>query len=361
MTLVDHRRLGRLYGGIARAHGAGDDEAEVFSDCLLRADLRGYTRQGAALIPYYDELLRGGRMRFGVAPRVVGDGPAFAILDGRNGVGQVVARRAAELASTKADAVGVGLVAVRDSGDFAMAAAHALQMLGSGHLGLAMSTGQALVAPWGGREPFFCTNPIAVAVPTGSDAPVVFDAASSAFSMGRLVRAARDGEVMDRPAVVDPEGRYSADPATIVEDPSDRESKLNGAILPDGPKGYGWLLVVEVLGAVLSGMYADSEPGRPAGRGQGDPRFGQCFIAIDVERILGPGAFRRDMDRLVAALEQALPAAGHDAVRVPGARAAAEERRRRADGVPVREEEWRQLLAVCERLGVADGEVVQAP
>ena len=352
MPVIDHRRLERAYAAFARAHGATAGEADVFASCLVRADLRGYTRQGVALIPYYDKLLRAGKMRFGVEPRVVREGPAFALLDGGRGVGQLVSQEAMRIACEKAADAGVGLVSVRDSGDFAMASAHALVAVERGMLGVAMSTGQPLVAPWGGRDPFFCTNPIAVAVPTAAEQPVVIDASSSAFSLGRLVRAARDGERMDRPAIVDAQGRYSDDPAAIVEDPLDRESPLSGAILPDGPKGYGWLLIVEILAAVLSGLYDEASAGGAAGGAQGDPRFAQCFIAIDVERFLGPGEFRRGMDRLVRALEQAAPAQGFERVRAPGGRAAAEEERRRRDGVPVRDEECRLLATTCAALGL---------
>lgn len=352
MPVIDHRRLEEAYAAIARKHGATDAEAGVFAACLVRADLRGYTRQGIALIPYYDQLLRERKLRFGVEARVVREGPAFAVLDGGRGVGQLLSQQGVRIASDKAAQVGVALVAIRDSGDFAMASAHALAALERGMLGVAMSTGQPLVAPWGGRDPFFCTNPIAVAVPTQKERPVVIDAATSGFSMGTLVRAARDGERMDRLAVVDREGRYTADPATIVDDPLDRESTLSGAILPDGPKGFGWLLIVEILAGALSGLYDGATDGGPAGGAQGDPRFAQCFIVIDVERFLGPGVFRRDMDRLVRALETARPAEGFERVRVPGGRAGAEEERRRVEGVPVRDEEWKLLRSTCSALGI---------
>jgi LDH2 family malate/lactate/ureidoglycolate dehydrogenase len=99
-------------------------------------------------------------------------------------------------------------------------------------------------------------------------------------------------------------------------------------------------LIVEILSAVLSGHYDAAAGDGPAGGTQAEPRFAQCFIAIDVERLLGPDRFRADMDRLVGVLESVRPAAGFDAVRVPGSRADAEERQRRAEGVPLRDEDW---------------------
>lgn len=350
MPRIAYPALRDTYRAFARGHGASEAEAEVVAGCLTRADLRGYTRQGAALIPYYDQLLRRGVMRFGTTPTAVADGAAFAVLDGHLGVGQVVATHAMETAIAKARNVGVGVVAVRRSGDFAMAGAHALRAADAGLLGIAMSTGQPLVAPYGGREKFFCTNPVALAVPTGDGPPIVVDVASSPFSMGQLVRAARDGLTMDHVAVVEPDGTPSADPSRVVEDPLDRESRLLGALAAGTRKHNGWLLIVEILAAVLAGAYDGEQPG-PAGGTQVDPRFSQAFLALDIEQFgVRPGEVAAGAGRLAAALRDVAPARGGDGVQVPGDRADAEERRRRATGVPIRDEEWDLVTAMLRRL-----------
>lgn len=351
MPLIEHPRLHRLYRAVAVAHGASPNEAETFAACLVRADVRGYTRQGVAILPYYHELLGAGVVAFGKEPEVEREGPAFAVMDGHRNVGQVIGTRAMAVAREKARESGIGIVTVHDGGDFAMASCFAMQALEEDQIGIAMGNGFPIVAPWGGRDPFFCTNPIAMAVPTGEEAPLVIDMATSSYSMGQIVRAARDGRTLGPQSVVDPEGRYGDDPSSIVVDAMNRESQLDGAILPAGPKGNGWLLIVEVLSGVLSGSLGSYSNARAQGPGR-DMRYGHCFIAIDVEQLLGLQRFRSDIDAFIAALRRARPASDFDAVRVPGSRAAAEERKRLADGVPVRDEEWEMALRIGRVIGL---------
>jgi L-2-hydroxycarboxylate dehydrogenase (NAD+) len=347
-------RLHGLYVRFARRHGADEAEAGTFAAGLLRADLRGHTTQGVALLPYIDELISGGVMAFGRPFDVVRETAGTALVDGHRGIGQVIGTRAMELAIGKAGDAGIGFVSVRGSSDFGMASTYALQALDAGRIGLSMSTGPILVAPWGGRHARFCTNPIALAVPAGDRDPIVIDMATSAYSMGAVVRAARDGLQLDRAAVVDAEGRYSDDPADVILDVMDRESRMDGALLPAGPKGFGWILLVELLAGLLSGERTwEHEPAAPA-----DERpayYGQTFIAIAIEHFQEPAAFAAAADRLVDALTATRPAEGFERVRLHGGDAAVEERRRREHGVPVRDEEWAMVDRLAERLGIAAG------
>jgi LDH2 family malate/lactate/ureidoglycolate dehydrogenase len=333
MVVVRAERLRRLYEDFARHHGADEGEAATFAAGLVRADLRGHTSQGVALLPYIDELIGDGVMRFGRPFEIVRQTPATALVDGHRGVGQVIGHRAMELAIGKARNVGVGFVSVRGSSDYAMASTYALQALDAGQIGVSMSTGPILVAPWGGRDARFCTNPIALAVPAG-------------------VRAARDGLRLDRPAVVDADGRYSDDPADVILDVMHRESRMDGALLPAGPKGFGWILLVELLAGLLSGERTwDDEP--PASTKARPAYYGQTFIAIAIEHFQEPEAFAAAADRLVDTLTTARPARGFDGVRVHGGAAAVEERRRREHGVPVRDEEWAIVARLADRLGIS--------
>lgn len=324
--------LEALYRRVAERHGAATDEAALFASALLRADLRDHTTQGIGLLPYLDEQLAAGNMAFGRPLETVRESAATAVLDAHGGIGQVTGARAMALAVSKAHEAGVGLVTVRRSGDFSMASAYVLQALDAGLAGLAMSTGPILVAPWGGRDARFCTNPLAFGVPAGEQDPIVIDMATSAYSMGAVVLAARDGELLDGAAVVDADGRYSTDPATVVLDVMARESRLAGALLPAGPKGFGALLLVELLAGLLSGERTWED--------ERHAHYGQTFVAIDPAHLGDPRELAAAADRMIETLTGAQPAHGFDAVRLPGGNAAVEERRRREHGVPVRDEEW---------------------
>jgi LDH2 family malate/lactate/ureidoglycolate dehydrogenase len=351
MPVVAPDRLSRIYRAIATAHGASSRDANTFAAGLLKADLRGYTGQGIAVAPYYHKLLRNGVLKFGHAPSIEREGPAFAALDGHRNVGQVIGTRAMQIAIEKARDCGIGIVTVSNSGDFAMASNYTLQAARENQIGIAMGNGYPLVAPWCGRDPFFCTNPLSIAVPAGEKAPIVIDMATSAYSMSHVVRAARDGCRLGSKAVVDSDGRYSDNPRAVVADPMDRESPLNGAILPAGPKGFCWVLIVEVLSGILSGAqgsYVNLSDPRPSPR----TKYGHCFVAIDVNQLIGTEHFSRDIEIFIEALRSSRPAEGFEEVRIPGERAAREEQIRRASGVPVRDEEWELALALGDEIGI---------
>ncbi|HEV3034350.1 MAG TPA: Ldh family oxidoreductase [Solirubrobacteraceae bacterium] len=353
VTLVAAELLGSIYYGIAGAHGANAEEAGFFRDRLLRADLRGHSTQGSALIPYHDEMIASGQMRFGVPLEVVSDAPGVAVVDAHFGVGEVVGTRCMGIAMDKAERTGIGCVTVRNSGDFAMASAYSLLALERGMVGIAMSNGKPVVAPWGGRDPLFCTNPISVAFPGGERFPLVIDMASSAFSMGDAIRTARDGKRLPFVGIVDRDGVYGDDPAPIVIDVNERESKLDGALLPLGPKGFCLLLIVELMCSALAGSAGSyNNDFEPTGERPWD--HGQVFMAMSAEAFAGQAALRGSVDALIDRVEGSRPAPGQQAVRVPGRSAHEEEQRRTRDGVPVRDEELAQLCAVARRRGLAE-------
>lgn len=345
-------RLRGIYEGLARCHGADDEDAAIFAEGLLRADLRGHHTQGVGLLPYLDELFEAGVMRFGQPITIERESPATALVDGHGGSGHVVGKRAMDIAIDKAASQGVGFVTVRRSGDCGMASNYALQALERGMIGIAMSTGPLLVAPWGGRDAYFCTNPIALAVPSGERDPIVIDMATSAGSMGKVVLAARDGEKLEEKAVVDKDGVYTDDPLRVILNVMDRESRMSGALLPSGPKGFGMLLMVELLSALLSGEreWQGERPADPTGRAA---YYAHTFIAISVSHFQDPEAFAAAADRMIATLTGSRPAQGFEAVRLPGGGAAATEREYRANGIRLRNEEWAMVEQLALRRGIA--------
>ncbi len=343
--------LKRFYSAFARHHGADDAETECFAVGLLRADLRGHHTQGIGLLPYLDELFEAGTMSFGRTINIVRNSSATALLDADGEAGHVAARRAMDMAINKARTAGIGLVTVKRSSDCGMAANYALQALDEGMIGIAMSTGPILVAPWGGSEAQFCTNPISLAVPSGSEEPIVIDMATSANSMGGVVLAARDGLKLGGMEVVDASGHYTDDPRRVILDVMDRESRMAGALLPAGPKGFGMVLLVELLSALLSGErdWTEAEVNDTRGRAA---FYSQTCIAISIEHFQEPSAFAAASDRMIRTLTSMKPAHGFEKVRLHGGGVRAREEDYRRHGVAVRDEEWAMALKRARRHGI---------
>ena len=352
MPVIPADALHGAYRTLATKLGAPPDEADIFARCYVRADLRGLFTAGAAVVPYILHLVRADLMRFGAPFEVVRDQAASALVDGHYGVGSVVSTHAMDLAIEKARGAGVGCVWIRNGGDFGMASNHAIQAVEQDMVGIAMRNGTPRVAPWGGRDPFFGTDPIAVAVPAGSHPPIVIDMSAGSFSVGRTVMAARDGKSMPTPHLVDAEGRYTDDPSSVVVDPADRESALDGALVSLGHKGFAWQLIVEVLAGVLSGMGTSNENDfLPSA----DRRWreGTFMMAIDASQRAPIERIRDDVDGLVDALKAVRPAQGFDDVHVPGHGAAEHEANRRGAGVPVRDEDWEGIVRFAAEIGVS--------
>jgi LDH2 family malate/lactate/ureidoglycolate dehydrogenase len=349
---VQASRLHDLYVAMGRSLGASTDEATIFAQCYVRADLRGRFTAGAAVVPYIVSLIQQGLMNFGTELTIVRDEPAFAVIDGGDGVGSVVCTRAMQLAVDKAKLSGVGCVWVRRGGDFGMAANHSLQAAEEGQVGIAMRNGSPRVAPWGGREPFFGTCPISVAIPAGDERPIVIDMSAGSMSVGQTIFRARDGARAGDNAFVSDDGRYTSNASEVVIDPLDRESALRGAIASLGHRGYGWLLMVELFAGLLAGMGSsnknDFQPTK-----ERPWREGSFLMAVNIERLLPPEEFAQSVDELIRALRAVAPADGFEAVRVPGELADACEERYLRQGIPIRAEVWTDLCHAAEALGVS--------
>ncbi len=343
--------LRRNYEEIARRLGADDEEAAIFARPFIGADLRGRDTQGIACIPLVYPWFRDGGLEFGTPTTVVVDLPGLAIVDGAHGPGQVVAARAMDIAIEKAKSAGAACVWVRRTNDFTMASSYAMQALEHDCVGIAMSNGVPLVAPWGGRIPLFNTCPAAWAVPAGKYDPIVHDAAFSAVSHGVAVMAARDGRKLSGTPLVDENGTATDDPGPLILDPFDRNSPQLGAIQALGAKGSGWLFFVDIIAGVLSGGTTGTKiPFNPT-RDQRST-VGHWLVAISLAALGDPDELKAGVDEVIELTKASAPAEGFDEVRYPGEAAGATQRERLRDGVPVREEHWEQLEAIADELGM---------
>lgn len=340
-----------VYASIARKFGASEEEAEIFARCFSYADLRGKDTQGIAMVPLVYRPLRNGAARFGAPIQVVREGPAFAVVDGGHGTGQIVATRAMEIAIRKAQSAGVGAVWVRNTNDLAMVSNYSMQALAHDFVGVAMTNGNPLVAPWGGRDEIFNTNPYSVAIPAGEELPIVVDSSASALSHGKVIFAARDKKRLPSPVLVGDDGRFTDDPIPFITDVLDRNSPQLGAILPLGHKGFGWVLFVEVFASLMAGMNGSREvPDYPTPE---RPWAGSFFLmAIDVGALMPIEEFKAKVDDLIRSVKGSRLAEGFDEIVLPGERAAHEEERRRREGVPIREEEWANIVRIAEEIGL---------
>ncbi|HEU0113758.1 MAG TPA: Ldh family oxidoreductase [Thermomicrobiales bacterium] len=309
---------------ILRAYGATPEEAAIQAEARLQGALRGHPGQGQGMsgLTRYCAMLRNGGIVPGAPFEVLVDTPAMALVDGHKGFGQVVARRAMDVAIDKARQAGVGLVGVRHSNHLGITAYHAMRAADQGMIGLCLTNAGPEMAPWGGITPTIGTNPWGIAAPTDLGFPLVLDMALSTSGKGMIRWAQREGRAVPTDWAYDREGRLTDDPAQA----------LLGPLVPIGAfKGTGLSIMTDVLCGVLTGAAFGLRPYQdPA-----DHDVGHMLIAIDIGHFLPYDDYLARMREFCAELKASALAPGFDEILLPGELEHRRTVERLANGIPV--------------------------
>lgn len=328
-TRVDHGRLLRFVTLVFQRLGAPEEEAKIAAQVLVMADLRGVDSHGVmrlSLNTWYVRGLRDGQINPRPRIEVISETPALALVDGDGGLGMVVGHRAMELAIRKAAGVGVGLVGVRNSRHFGMAAYYAMLALPHDMIGISMTNASRQVVPTFGSEARYGTNPICVAAPGGEELPFVLDMATTTAAAGKLEVAARLGGMIPLGWALDEKNRPTRDPRAAQK--ARKLLPLGGTREGGSHKGYGLGIMVEILSGVLTGTIAAINPRESAARGH-------FFGAIDIGSFRSVDDFKRDMDLLLRELKSTPPIGGEERVFFAGEIEHETARERSAKGIPL--------------------------
>lgn len=342
--IVDVKVLRDFMERLLAAAGCGSEVAVVAADAFLEADLRGIGLQGLDHMPTMIRGLRNGRIKPDGKPQIVKEGPAFALVDGNYGAGQVAAIFAGDLAVRKAGKAGCSAVGVVNSSDVFMLGFYVERIARAGLIGFAFSDAPPLVHPFGGIERVLGTNPLAIAIPTAEAHPIVLDMATSALSASRIRQAAYHGEDVPEGIGLGPDGRETQDAAEIRQ----------GTIGPlAGHKGFGLGLCVGILSGPLVGaavgaalaQWLEDAPGAAGAKGH-------FFMAVDPAAFGDAAAFRNAVSAYVSEIKTSRKAPGVTEIRVPGERAFAERERSLRNGVSIYEAVWERTAELAKDLGV---------
>ena len=340
---------------VLRAWGWSSEHAEASATVMVEADMNGIDSHGIAMLLYYEGLVQVGALN--PTPRVVveRESPATALIDADRGLGHGASLRAIDLACDKAEAVGVGAVAVRRSDHFGAAGVYAARAARRGMVSLITSNGfTRCVVPAGGARPMFSTNPIAFGAPARRNPPLTFDVATPTASIGKVNMAYFAGKEIPPGWVVDGAGQPVTDAAqarVIIYDTGEGGlTPLGGTPEMSAHKGYGIVTMIEVLSATLSGaMAAPFHPSRTPGPDGTDT--GHFFLALNPAAFRTLDAFHDDMDRLIDALRATPPADPARPVLVPGDVEWRTRAARETEGIPLEQKLLDELAALCARAG----------
>jgi hydroxycarboxylate dehydrogenase B len=349
--LISAERLTEFAEAIISKGSGNPQAAATVSHHLVEANLCGHDSHGVGVIPLYMEGIQEGQLNVDGQLDVVHDKGPFIQVDGNRGFGQVIAGQAMELAIEKAKTNHIAVLSLRNSFHIGRIGAWATMAAEAGFISMHyvnVLSPNSIVAPFGGTEARFATNPYCTAIPATDRHPMfVFDMATSTIAQGKARVAYNKGVKVPDNSLIDHKGVPTNDPAVMFEEPK-------GALQTMGMhKGFGMALICDILGGSFSGGGAYL-PERVA-----PSRVVNNMLAILIDPNVFGGAenFFGDMDNYTDWVKSSPPATGVDEVMFPGDPERNSRADREANGVPIDDSTWAQLLACAEAAGVEASEV----
>jgi LDH2 family malate/lactate/ureidoglycolate dehydrogenase len=342
---IAHARLREFITEAMMQLGLPPNDAASVGTLMAEADLQGSDGHGVIRLLPYSRRIRAGGINLSPNIKIVQERAAMALLDGDNGMGHLVMKRAAEVAVEKARTCGVAWVGARFSNHAGPASLYARMPLAHDMIGLYFAVGNANhLPPWGGLDMLLSTNPIAVAVPAAEEAPVVLDMATTVAAYGKVKAKAQRGEQMPIGWMIDRLGQPLTDPKRANE----------GVLLPIGDyKGYGLALIVGLLAGTLNGAAMGKDVIDFNQDEKSTTNTGQAIMAIDLSAFGDAADFKRRVDVLVRDLRTSERIPGVERIWLPGEQSNERRIAYARDGIPLQPGLVAQLNAFAKELGIA--------
>lgn len=290
-----------IEAGLSKGH------AEKVAEILVHADLRNVNSHGVLRTEHYVNRLNAGGINPDANITFNKTGPVTGVVDGDDGFGHVIGDIAMKQAIEMAKENGIGMVTAINSSHCGALSYFVEKAAEEKVIGIAMTHTDKIVVPFGGKEAFLGTNPIAYGVPAKSSKPFILDMATSNVALGKILQHKEEGKEIPRGWGVDENGETVTDPSKVV------------SLMPfGGPKGYGLSMIVDIFSGLLAGaafgphiskMYGDLDKKR---------KLGHYFCAINPAFFTDAEAFLEGMDQMMDEIRQAPPAPGFSRVFVPG-------------------------------------------
>ena len=298
------------------AAGSNHREAELTADHLVGANLAGHDSHGVGMVPRYVKSLLADELKLNRTVSVHTDSGSILGIDGQRGMGQSVTHQAMDAAIARARDTGVCVMGLRNSHHLGRVGHWAEQAVAAGMISIHFTNAlgsQLLVAPHGGVQARFLTNPFTVGIPREDGEPIVLDFATSAIAQGKVRVAFNKGVEVPAGALIDAQGNDTRNPGVMFPDASGLPL---GALLPaGGHKGYALAMVCELLGAALTG----GETAHPANQTMKAGIWNNMLTIVFDPGRLGTGQYFEDeARRFVDWVKSSSLRPGTDRIRMPG-------------------------------------------
>ena len=274
--------------------GVSPEHTEIIVDSIVYAHQSGKGTHGLGRLPLYVKKIQAGFMAAETSTDLVKDTPVLAVMDAKNGFGQVAATKAMDLCINKANYYGIGLVGVRRSNNFGTASFITEQAAAKGMIGIVLGNSGPAIAPTGGSHPLFGTNPLGIAFPNpAGDFPISLDMATSVVARGKVRQAAKSNEKIPFGWALDGNGQPTCDPFQALE----------GSMIPIGDhKGYGLSLAIDILAGLLTGSAFGGDV-HPLGDMSANSNYGHLCMTINVDFFMTIDEWSQKIAYLVSSIK----------------------------------------------------------
>lgn len=312
-------------------HRVSPDNAGSVARALVSAEADGLKGHGLSRLPSYCGQSASGKVDGFAIPAAVRAANAAIRVDARNGFAYPALDLAIERLTELTAVTGIAVAAVFNSHHCGVAGHHAEALARKGMCALLFANTPKAIAPWGGSQGIYGTNPIAFAAPRPGAAPLVIDLSLSKVARGKIMFAQQEGKPIPEGWALDPAGNPTTDPGAA----------LNGTMLPmGGAKGAALVMMVEILAAALPAANFGFEASSFFTADGPPPGVGQLLIALAPGPLSGGGYEAR-----IAALTDAV--LGQDNTRLPGDRRLELRQQAESKGLQLTLQQYEQLMSLC--------------
>ncbi|WP_313187941.1 Ldh family oxidoreductase [Lacrimispora sp.] len=357
-NIVDWKTITDFVVDAFKGYGIPEEDAKVCADVLLESDKRGIESHGVNRFkPIYLDRIKAGIQSPVTNFEVVKETRTTAVVDGHDGMGQVIGVKSMNMAIEKAKEYGMGMVVARNSTHYGIAGYYATMASRAGCIGITGTNARPSIAPTFGVENMLGTNPLTFGMPTDEEFPFVLDCATSITQRGRIEYYSRIGKSTPSGMVIGRDGQPQTNSDQILSDLNTGKAALAplGGIGEElaGYKGYGYATVVEILSAALQqGNFLRALTGIGE-QGEKIPfHLGHFFIAIDTEAFMGLDSFKKTCGDILRDLRGSVKAPGEDHIYTAGEKEYLVWQERKNSGVPINDAVQKELIKIRDELGL---------
>ena len=355
-NIVDWKTITDFVVDAFKGYGIPEEDAKVCAAVLLESDKRGIESHGVNRFkPIYLDRIKAGIQNPVTNFEIVKETKTTAVVDGHDGMGQVIGVKSMNMAIEKAKEYGMGMVVARNSTHYGIAGYYATMASQAGCIGITGTNARPSIAPTFGVENMLGTNPLTFGMPTDEEFPFVLDCATSITQRGRIEYYSRIGKSTPSGMVIGRDGQPQTNSDQILSDLNTGKAALAplGGIGEElaGYKGYGYATVVEILSAALQqGNFLRALTGIGE-KGEKVPfHLGHFFIAIDTEAFMGLDSFKKTCGDILRDLRGSVKAPGEDHIYTAGEKEYLVWQERKNSGVPINDAVQKELIKIRDEL-----------